>query len=122
MPGGGRGRAALGGSGGACQLVDFSTFRLLDLLGSWRVGKLAGRPEEVIARCSDCIVLSPLPAGCDGVIGGFLVYPEVRERTQRAQGAGCRQDGRQGCGGGVAALGGQGAGTEKRGGGSGAAG
>ena len=70
-----------------CQLSDLSAFRLVGKSETWRVGKLAGRPEEVIARCSDCIVLSPLPAGC-------------------------REDGRQG---GVAALGGQGAGTEKGG-------
>ena len=25
-----------------CQLVDFSTFRLFDLLGSWRVGEVRG--------------------------------------------------------------------------------
>lgn len=54
----------------------------------------------VIAECSDCIVPSPLPAGC-----------REEGRSER----GCRQDGRQVCVGGVAALGGQGAGTEKRG-------
>lgn len=42
----------------------------------------------------------------------FLGLP--RGKGEDAAGAGCRQDGRQGCGG-LAALGGQGAGTEKRG-------
>lgn len=38
---------------GACQLSDLSAFRLVGKSETWRVGKLAGRPEEVIARCSD---------------------------------------------------------------------
>ena len=28
--------------GGVCQLFDFPAFRLVDLLGSWKVGELAG--------------------------------------------------------------------------------
>ena len=28
--------------GGVCQLFDLSAFRLVDLLGSWKVGELAG--------------------------------------------------------------------------------
>ena len=60
----------------------------------------------VIAECSDCIMLSPLPAGCR----------EERRSERKVQGVG-RMGGRWG----VAALGGQGADTEE-GGGSGAAG
>ena len=46
----GGGRLSAGAGAGWCQLVDLSAFRLIDLLGSRKVGELAGR-------------------------GGFLVYP-----------------------------------------------
>ena len=36
--------------GGGCQLFDLSAFRLVDLLGSWKVGELAGRGGFLVYR------------------------------------------------------------------------
>ena len=58
------------GGGGVCQLFDFPAFRLVDLLGSRKVGELAGR-------------------------GGFLVYR--RAGGERAGGRAARWQGKRCC-------------------------
>ena len=47
--------------GGVCQLFDFPAFRLVDLLGSWKVGELAG-------------------------CGGFLVYRRGKRASAQEEG------------------------------------
>ena len=65
----GCGRSGVGGltalGGGACQLANLSAFRLVDLLGSRKVGELAGR-------------------------GGFLVYPGGVRRARAVVWLVCR--------------------------------
>ena len=75
------------------RLVGFSTCREVGDLESWRgVGGAGG----VIAECSDCIVLSLLPANGRGA-GGFLVYPGGKARKGR-RALGWGEDGKAGVG------------------------
>lgn len=84
-----------------CQLFDLLAFRLVGKLATWRVGDLeswrgVGGAGGVIAECSDCIVLSLLPANGRGA-GGFLVYPGGKARKGR-RALGWGEDGKAGVG------------------------